>query len=469
MLVDKIDSLLEYIKHYKEFLSLNHQKLDIFNGNLKEHILNDLREMLSDEYFKSIEKRSVPINVLTRLTDKSAKAYEQSPLRKVDSDLESDKELVDHYVKILNLNSKMNDADEYSFLFKGYALEPFMHTKGPKLRVLPFDRFLPYSDDESDLTEMTIFIKMVGRKEDDKEVYFAYSDDEFISFNEDGEIFERAMIDNDGENPYGIIPFTYGNRAKNQLIPTQDSDTLELSKVIPIFLTDLSGTIMYQCFSVIWGIDIDMQNVTYSPNAIWSLKSDPNSDRTPQVGTLKPQADIDKVMSFITDVFLLWMDTKGIKSGGISQMNKSSLSSGIAKIIDEMDATAIIKDSMNRFAEEESRFWDLMKIMHNYWVDSGLVKGKPRFSDGFSISLEFDDPVPVLDRGKEFSEIKSEVDGGYEVIENALKKLYPRLGENELNERINHYNTWNNKNGMDENEDSDLEEIQQEGKDSNSL
>jgi len=265
----------------------------------------------------------------------------------------------------------------------------------------------------------------------------------------------------------------YGNRGKNQLVPTQDTDTLSLTKVIPVFLSDLSGTVMYQCFSIIYGVDINMENCTMSPNAMWSLKSDMISEAKPVIGTLKPEADIDKVMKYIMDVFVLWLDTKGIKAGSIGDISAGNLASGIAKAIDEADATSMIKKSMKAFTYEEAEFWQTLKKMHNYWVDSGELKGKSRFSEDFAVSIEFDDPIPMMDREKEFTTIKAEVDAGYEIIENALKKLYPRLGEKELQERINHYEEWSSQtieveDGLDENENTDSEGLPKGGAESNS-
>lgn len=473
-LKDKVPSLLEHIKNNAEYLEQNKIVLDIFQGNLKKYVLEDMKNSLSNEYFDKIKNRAVPINVLTRLIDKMSKAYADAPIRTVEGST-SDKELVDSYVDKFQMDVKGNTSEEFSHLFKGYCYEPFMHRGEPKLRVLAFDKFLPYSDDLIDPTYMTVLIKIIGERDVEieyrnkpkvvkKKIYFAYSDDEFYAFDEDGDPYYSAMAENEGINPIEEIPFVYGSRSRDKLLPVQDSDTLSLTKVIPVLMSDLSGTIMYQCFSVIWGVDIDFEEMVYSPNAIWSLKSDSDSDKTPQVGTLKPEADIDKVMKYVMNTFVFWLETRGIKAGSMGQLDSGNLASGIAKVIDEMDTTDIRKVSIQYLKSEEEAFWKLMKSMHNHWVDSGQITGEPRFTENFEVSIEFDDPKPYIDRETEVRIVKGEIDAGFLPPENGLKELYPDLDDNEIKERLVYYREVNSQvitekeiidDGADEGEDQD--------------
>ena len=442
-LVDKIPELLSYINKNKPYLESNRVKLDIYDGNLIGYVIDALARTLSENYFKKIEERILPINVLPRITQKSAKSYETKPTRLVDAKYE---EIISSYENAFFMNTKMESADVYSHLFKGYALEPFLHEGKPKLRVLPYDRFLPYSDDKVDETNMTIFIKFMGKRVVTKlgkdvvvEVFHAYSKDEFVSFDSEGDLVSDDMVLNEGVNPFGVIPFYYGNRGNDILLPVQDTDIVALTKMIPMLLTDLSGAILFQCFSIMWGIDINAENLTMSPNAFWSLKSDITSNKTPSVGTIKPEADIDKVISFVMTTFALWLETKGIRAGSIGTVDATSLASGVSKLIDEMDTTSIVIKSQTSFSKEESEFWKMFARMNNYWVANSLLLpeyNKGIFGDDFNVQMLFDQPEPMQDRKTMVETQKLEMDAGFTTRKIAITKLNPDMTPEQIDELV---------------------------------
>lgn len=459
MLKDKIPELLDHITSHANYLDHNETVLDIYEGNLEEYILGDLKKSLSEQYFQTIQTRIIPINILKRLVDKLAKVYALKPIREaVDESIESDVELMQMYEKMLEVNDNGNTADEYAHLFKAYTWEPYLHKGKPKMRTLSFDQFLPYSDDKIDPTYMTVFIKFVGKRmvtvpdkrsktgtrSDMRDIYFAFSDEEFVAFDSHGDIYDEAMQDiEEFENPVGRIPFHYSNISKSKLIPVQDTDLLRMTKVIPVILSDVSGTILYQCFSVIWGLDVDFEELKMSPNAFWSLKSTSNpgeAPTSPQVGTIKPNADIDKVTEFVLNVFAFWLETKGIKVGAIGSIDGGNMSSGIAKIIDELDVTEIKKIAIERFKKDEKKLWNLIKDMHNYWVESGQIEGFPVFSEDFAVMVDFDDPEPNVSRKEKVETVDFEIKNGYLPPEEGLKQLYPDADQEEIDRRLEYYN-----------------------------
>lgn len=432
MLKQKRPELIQYIRDNKQYLENNFVLYDIYRGNLLPYVKEVLQSSLSDNYFQKIKSRIIPINILERYVRKVAAAYDNPPSRTANS--ESNQAVVDYYIRQFNMNDKGRIADKYSAMFKGYAFEPFMDME-PKLRVLPFDRFLAYSDSSVDPTAETIFIKIVGKKEQNGkvcEVYYSFSNEEIDAFTEDGDTYEQGLIENEGVNPYGVIHFTYGRRADNELLPIQDSDITSMSKLISVFLSDLSGAVLFQCFSIIYGIDLNMDNAVMSPNALWSFKSDLNSDKKPEIGTIKPEADIDKVMEFIVSVFVMWLETKGIRVGSIGSIDAGNLASGISKIIDEMDVYKVVKDSISAFESDEKVFWSKMVNVHNEWVDSGELTGVPRFTDDFDIQIKFPEPQPMRSRVDVINEKKLEVDAGFKSKRKAIRELNPDMSDEEL-------------------------------------
>lgn len=436
MLKDKREEIYKWLEDHRDYLDRNHRIYDIFTGNLLPYVVEVLEKTLSENYFEKIKERIVPINVLERYVKKVASAYENPPARTANS--ESNQILVDYYVDELNLNHKMSVADQYSHLFKGYALEPFFDKK-PKLRALPFDRFMVMSENSVDPTQETIFIKCMGERYingEKKKIYYTYSDEEFDAFDSDLDTYDPALEENEGVNPYDVIHFTYGNRSENELIPIQDTDIESMSKLVSIFLSDLSGAILFQCFSIIVGIDLDVENAVMSPNALWSLKSDKASDKNPSIDVIKPQVQIEEVVRFVVSVFTLWLETKGIRVGSIGNIDASNLASGVSKIIDEMDVFKVVKESITGFKQDEKVFWEKMKNVHNAWVDQKLITGMPKFTDDFWVKIEFPEPQPKRNRSDLVSEKKMEVDAGFKSRERAIRELNPEWDDEDVQMEI---------------------------------
>lgn len=449
-LADRIDELNDYIERNADYLALNNTLFNIKEGDLADLIKEDLRQSLSENYFSKIENRIVPINILRRVLDKLSKVYSHDPIRKVVVPNTSDEELLNWYEEKLDINLNGNMADEFSNLFKGFTWEPYLKDDGePGLRTLPFDRFLVKSDSLTEPTKPDVFIKMMGNKflqrgDRLKEVSirFAYDKDEFVAFTSDGELFPEAMLENDGINPFGVLPQMYSNRSPFSILPMQDTDILPLTKIIPVILTDLSGHVLFSVFSIIWGIDVSSENLTMSPNAFWSMKSDKDSDKQPQVGTLKPQADIQKVLDYVKNIFSLWLESRGIKVGSLGSIDGNNAASGVAKIIDEMDTSEMRKVAMEHFKKDEFNLWQLIKVMHNYWVDHKMLsENKPRFSEQFAVQVTFDEPQPKVNRKELVETISLEVDKGFLDMYSAIEKLYPDLEPDQIDERLERVKT----------------------------
>jgi len=443
-LKDKRKELIEYIRNNSEYLKYNADAYDILQGGLKKYVEEIMRSALSAEYFSKIQHRLIIVNILEKYISKVSIAYDNPPTRTAALGQEQYQEIIDYYVSTFNLNKKMGVADSYSHLFKGFALEPYLDNEKPKLRVMPYDRFLPYSDNNFDPTSETVLIKLMG--EVTKEVigvknqitqqkyklYYTYSAEEFDAFTDDGETYAPALADNEGINDFGVIPITYGNRVENELLPTQDTDILSMTKIMPVVLSDLSGAILFQCFSIIYGVDVDFENATISPNALWSMKSDKSTDKNPIIGILKPEADIEKVKEFILSVFILWLDTKGVRVGSVGAVNNANVASGVSKVMDEMDVQSVVKKSIDWFVQDEKEFWAKMIPIHNHWVDMQIVKGFSKLPEDLTVIVKFPEMVAVRSRKELIEEKKIEVDSGFKSRKKAMMELNPDMSEEDL-------------------------------------
>ena len=171
-----------------------------------------------------------------------------------------------------------------------------------------------------------------------------------------------------------------------------------------------------------------------APNAIWQLRSDIEGAK-PEVGTIKPDVDISEVMQYIMDLFALWMNSKGIKAGSVGENDKAL--TGIAKMIDEMDATEDKKKQAEAFKDGESRLWDLvMHYMHPYWVSTGELNTNAQFTANAKVITTFHDIKPMFSRGQLVEELTNEVAAGFMSKRTAIKRLNPRLNDAEIDEMI---------------------------------
>lgn len=473
-LTDRIDILFDYIGKNTDYLARNREVYDIFEGNLKPYVEKIIKESLSENYYNQIKSRVMPINLLPRFVDKIAKVYSEPPIRTS----KSGQEFVDYYVEKFDLDCSMASADEFANLFKSYALEPYIDPElnEPCLRVLPSDRFLVWSDNNVDPLKPTVFIKIMGQRMvktkegfENRVVYYFYTKDEFLAYDSSKERYIAPGDTSGGKNIYGVIPIFYGNRSKSSILPVQDSDLLSMIKVIPVIMSDMGGAILFQCFSIIYGVDITFENLKIAPNSLWSFKSDKESLKNPIIGTIKPEADIDKVMAFVKETLAIWIESKGIKAGSMGNLTAENLASGIAKIVDEMDTSDLRRKSITSFKKEEAAFFEMLRVMHNVWVKLGLIKGQAQYLKPLSIAVEYDDPQPYMSKTEQLDNLEREWKLGTITFEYMIKQLHPDWSEGQVKELVKLKKAsmtvyTEEQDELDEGDDSNTEEPKAEGK-----
>lgn len=444
-LKERIPEFLEKLQDYDKFYLHNEEMLDIYEGNLLPYVEELMSKTLDNRYFSMIKHRILPINFIQKVTDKLAKSYAEEPMRKCE-----DQEFVDYYTSKLDLDSRMGLAEEYSYLNRGYALKPKLTNKGKiKMDVLPYDSFFVIADDHSDKLCPTVFIEFMGITERMRTVkgkeefiemdwYIAYSDTEILAFTEDGEWMSKVTENISHRNPIGQIPFVYGNRSVSNIVPKQDTDFLALAKLLPLMLSDWNGALFFQCFTLIYGIDIEFADAKMSPNAIWELKSRDRSDKPASVGTLTPTVDTEKALSFFKNVLAMWLDSKGIDAGSIMQLDSQEIASGLSKAMDELDTTEARKKSIKKLAKEEKELFILLAKLNNYWMtlpearDLALVSVNVEVVED-SMEVEFKEPTPNLDYTTEINNSVTMLREGLSYREKEIRRLHPYATEDEIN------------------------------------
>jgi hypothetical protein len=445
------DELLILVKQYKSLadtLEHNEALFTIYEGDLLSYVLKDLQAQFSAKSFEAVKYRVAPINVLKRLVDKLSKIYAKPPQRKITGGSQKDQDLVDFYRTEMDMDNSMTLANEFFNLFKTCAIEPFLDRGNPKLRLIPSDRFFVYSNDPVNPMRPTHFVKIMGKikRADGREspLFYGYTDQEFLAFDDKGEIVTEIMMRPDisvleGKNPYGKIPVVYVNRSKHDLTPKIDTDTLAMTKLIPILLSDLNYAVMFQAFSIIYGIDLDEENLSMSPNAFWRLKSDPNaaSGNKPSIGVIKPEVNIHEVLSLIKAEMGFWLQSKNIKPGAMGNLSVEHMASGISKAIDEMDTSEDRQKQTMFFKDAEADLFDLLiNNMHPVWMRDPSFKNRLGFSSGVKITTHFAEQRPIVDTSKQIDDQIKKLMAGLQDKRGALSELYPDWDDEQLDEKL---------------------------------
>jgi len=444
-LQDDIKPILKHVNIFESTRLHNATLFEIFEGDLMTHVLFDLQRQLSPNSFQIIRDRVAPINVLIRMIDKLSKIYVNPPKRVING-TDNDKKLYDFYFKHMRPNVTFNCGNEFFNLFKNTFIEPLLEKGKPKIRIIPSSQFMVFSSDIINPLRVTHLVKFMGTGEmkvgNKGEVIqvgilFLYTDEEFLIINTEGAILrdEMARLKQDGKNPFGTIPGVYVNRSKNKLIPLIDTDTLQMTKLFPVLISDLNFGAMFQAFSIIYGIDLNDENLRYSPNAFWRFKSDKtgSGDSKPQIGTLKPELDITGVLELIRFQLGFWLQSRNIKPGDVAQITTQNFASGISKMVDEMDTSEDRQKQVPFFEDAEEEFWfKIANNFHPHWARNKTVDLTTAFSSNVEVDVQFQEQRPNIKRKEVIEEQAREVKEAFTTRKRAIERLNPDMLEEEI-------------------------------------
>ncbi len=412
--------------------------LDIHEGNLLKYIEEDLVQQLSPQSYAQCKWRLAPINLMNKIVEKTSKIYQPAPARRLIGGTDQDVARFEQYCEWFDVNTLMRDAAEMLTLNKSMLVQPYANKGKAKARVVQNDHFFAVSTDEVDPLEPThITTFRPGKKGDGGSEFTAYTDADILIFNEKEEVDTAAMaaLNNPmGVNPFGRVPFVYKSQSKKKLMPQPDSDVLRMTKLIPILFSDLNYAAMFQAFSIMYGINVDEENLKISPNAFWRFKQDKTTDAKPEVGILRPTVDIDQVLSLIETQLSLWLNSRGIRPGSVGKLTKDNFASGISKMIDEMDTVELRQTLVDEMTCVEEEFWDLVMFsMHPVWLrngELGAIAGE--FSPGCEVEVVFNTQLPVISRGQLVADLSAERAAGFVDQETCIRKLNPLMADDEI-------------------------------------
>jgi hypothetical protein len=434
--------------HHAEFLKHNKDLYDISEGDLFVHIDKHLQKEFKEQSYAAIRSRIAPINLLNKIVDKKSKIYQQSPVRIIDGKnkrSKSDKELVSWYQTEMGFNARMNYGNEIFNRSKSVLYEPFAAHSKPYIRAISNHLFLVWSVDSALPTKPThvgVVYGMHKSLDSGKDVmtYRVYSDSQIMICDSEKKLRPDLMALHeivDGNNPVEALPFVYANRSESLLIPQPDIGMYTMTVLLPVLLSDLNFAHKFSCFSIMYGIGVNQDKLRFAPNAFWEIEMDPKSEQKPEIGLIKPEADIDKGLSLIQAQLSMWLSSLSIKPGSIGTLTESNFASGISKMIDEMDTVEDRKKQVSIYIPVERQLWDLiLNKMHPYWASENLIENKAAFTPDNKVITTFAEQIPLVSRGDLVTTLKNEKEAGFISRKSAMKKLNPEWTEEQIDEEI---------------------------------
>jgi hypothetical protein len=358
-----VKAALEFIDSKRTYLKIAEDLFTIYNRKLTPFIEKRLDTDLKGQESRAEAKlRISSINVLPMVVDKLSHVYD-ADVNRVAKGM-SPKEF-EGMLDSWNMAEALDMANKMLNLHRCVAIEPVLEKK--LLRVIPAHKFLVMGDGTID-NVMTGFIKIISTQRDlsgnTVEVYELITAEYFISFNSNGDIISREP------NLFKVIPVVYATRDTVTLMPEEDSDTFNMVTLLPLLLTDGNFAIKFQCFSIIYTMNVEAKNMTMSPNAVWHLKSVGGDNDKPELGVIKPSVNIPDILEWIRAQFSLWLESKNLKLKALGGAgNALENASGIAKAIDAADVSSDLKYQRRIFSRVERDIFRTIGVLSDSAFD----------------------------------------------------------------------------------------------------
>ena len=462
-LSELIPDILAHIENKNSTLEYNYRLYKANEGQIKVEIEDSMRqEILSPQALRRALQRIPSINILKKANDKISTVYAE-PVKRTVSNI-TDQSIINNIAKYSRLDVAMMHADSMANLQKMAAVEPYFQNGIMYFRVLGGHQFIPFSDDPLNPLNMTVFIKLAGKRQREYvmeevnassgvyskspqveiknvDTYILYSDSEVLAIDSTGKIMTDVMkeLGINGKNEFGVIPQTYINKSHFELVPFPDTSGLDTAILIPKLLTDLNYAVQYMSHSILWTKNADLGNQELNPDVVINLGEGTDNGAQPEIGSINPQVDIAGVLQMIEFELNGYLSSIGIKTTSLNGLKSGREVSGVAKAIDEGDVSMVRRKNLEFFKEIEQKLWNKITQIQNTASSLGLVNKEARkFSskamEDFSIIFG---EVKILESvNDKVAKLRFMNEMGIISKFRMLKEFMPDLTEAQLNDLI---------------------------------
>lgn len=466
----KLAELSQYWQQNHDFIQYNHRLLNIYEGQLKKYLEEAIVDEFEDEQqIKELKQRVPTLNILRSLVDKLAKVYVQPVVRRTKSRYQK---RLDALIQSLDLDSTMCSVDELLNLHKACFIEFFTDAGEAHIRAVPIDRALPYSSNPVNPLREDAVLKLVGREvldpaegshtdrdgkllaqdQEPVEILMVYTDSFITVISASGDplnqnimkkYFPTAMLTQNEhgvygvENEFGEIPLVYFNRSKYSLLPKPDNDLYDMTILLPKLLADLNYTVKYQASSMVLAIDLDLASGTKKrPNSVIKLETTQGASSQGKFEIVKPEVDIGPVLSLVQAQLIMWLESRGLKSGSAGKASEQRASS-LAKIIDSADATAQRLGMIKLLIPFEKRLIKKIVSCYNTSMANGMIEEPLILPGDLSVTaIEYSDQRPMLSNTDAQKKAEMLWTQGLATAEQTIKILNPGWSDTMVQEWV---------------------------------
>jgi len=435
------------IESNKERIVFNKKLYNLYASSIKSQLEVKIKADLGDKVYARVKERLSTINLWKKIVDKLSGIYSTPPIRRVtggsDSENKSSQETLDKVVDVLNANHKFDKNNELYNCFGYSTLQIARDKRKPFIRSIPNYQFITVSFNLVDPTSVDATVLYMDTVKDEHglemDIFYVFTDDEFIVMDAKGDIQTQIMegLEQDGTNPTKSLPFINWNDNEDSTMSEPRLDDLDMTLLVPLLLTDTNYGLKFQIFSIIYGINVKLQNLIISPDAFWDFSSDPDSDLKPEIGTIKPEFDSEKVLENIKTQVSLWLDSKGMKPGSIGSLDTGNAASGISKMVDMADVSESHDQQSSLYSRKEEEFWNkFFTDFYTFWIKGDMIDNLGVFSPNCRVVVEFPKKVPLVDRSQIIKDVLEELTGGLTSRKRAIMALNPEMDEETVMELI---------------------------------
>ncbi len=161
----------------------------------------------------------------------------------------------------------------------------------------------------------------------------------------------------------------------------------------------------------------------------------------PEMGFLNANPQLDSLRGLVEMYIALYLTTNNLSTSGVStQLNGTSLPSGIALILDKAESLEDIQDQRQVFIDKEPDIFEAINKILETYGDNALVdelKGLllPKdFKEKFNI--KFYDAEPIMTEKEKLDNMKIRQDMGIDTMISLLMKDDPSLSEKDAEEKF---------------------------------
>jgi hypothetical protein len=412
---------------------------DLYEGKIRQYVKERINKEIKDAHEQwEVSNRILEIDIVKRIVKKLARAYRESPVRTLVNGNDNDKLMFDWYMQNTNIKDVFQHVDKNYNNFKEALVQCFFHIDSglPYFKTWSPHQYIAVSDDNQDESNPTVYATQYAIDDKNQVILLCVSDTETWLQDLKGDV--KLNPDNEfGLNEYGLSPFIYIKNTSTDVMPYPDDSMISVATLIPMLCGDINYAIKYMAYGIVYGINIKDDLIRRGPNAFWNLMPfDENSGIPPSIGTLKPDIDIKDVFDGIMMQLQLWLNARGI-SASIFGYGTSSIQSGVSKMIDESDVSAIIEENQQKYIDMEKELFNFVfHYGHEQWKTSNPEIPQGSFSPDCYVNTTFQKVDVIKTRSELVAEVKEELATGLLSKKRAVKRLNPNMSDDEVEELL---------------------------------